>query len=62
MSKQDNSEAMKYVRSLRDPLKRRFAATYLDWIRLGRIGSMPARGALSAVVAQTVSSNLDGLN
>jgi hypothetical protein len=58
----DNTEAMKYVRSLRDALKRRFAVAYLDWIRAGRNGAMPTRGALSPVLARAVCVNLDALN
>ncbi len=60
--KLDNTGAMKYVRSLKDPLKRRFAGEYLQWLRLGRLGSMPSRGSLSAVLAKAVSTNLDSLN
>lgn len=59
---QDNTDAMKYVRSLRDAVKRRFAVTYLDWIRAGRIGSSPGRGVLSPVLARAVATNLDSLS
>jgi hypothetical protein len=59
---QFNSEAMKYIRSLRDAVKRRFAIAYLEWIRAGRIGSAPGRGALSPVLAKAVSTNLDSLS
>jgi hypothetical protein len=62
MSNQDNSDAMKYVKSLRDAVKRRFAATYLDWIRTGRVGTMPGRGALSPILARAVVSNIDALS
>jgi len=61
-SNEDNTEAMKYVKSLRDAVKRRFAAAYLTWIRAGRIGSMPGRGQLSPVLARAVSTNLDALS
>lgn len=57
----DNTEGMKYVRSLRAAVKRRFAADYLDWIRAGRRGSMPGRGALSPILARAVCANLDNL-
>ena len=58
---QDNSEAMKYVKSLKDSVKRRFAGEYLVWIRAGRNASMPSRGALSASIARSVCLNLDAL-
>lgn len=58
---QDNSDAMKYIKSLRDAVKRRFAITYLAWIRAGRIGASPARGQLAPALAKSVSTNLDSL-
>ena len=58
----ENSEAMKYVKSLRDSVKRRFAVAYLAWIRSGRAGSVPPRGALSPVLARAVTANLDALS
>ena len=61
-SDQDNTEAMKYVKSLRDAVKRRFAVAYLAWIRGGRIGVMPGRGQLSPVLARVVCANIDGLS
>jgi len=62
MSKeQDNTEAMKYVKSLKDAVKRRFAVAYLEWIRAGRTGIMPTRGVLSPVLAKAVTINLDAL-
>lgn len=63
MSKEfDNSEAMKYVRSLKDAPKRRFAVNYLSWLRTGRVGGVPSRGTLSPVLARAVAINLDSLN
>jgi hypothetical protein len=59
---QDNTEAMKYVKSLRDAVKRRFAITYLEWIRAGRIGIAPNRGLLSPALAKSVAVNLDSLS
>lgn len=58
---QDNSDAMKYIKSLRDAVKRRFAVTYLAWIRAGRVGASPSRGQLAPALAKAVSSNLDSL-
>ena len=58
----DNTDAMKYVRSLKDAVKRRFAVAYLDWIILGRSGAMPSRGQLSPVLARAVCINLDALS
>lgn len=61
-SNQDNSDAMKYIKSIRDAVKRRFAVTYLEWIRAGRMGASPARGALAPALAKAVSTNLDSLS
>jgi hypothetical protein len=60
-TERDNTEAMNYVRSLRDAPKRRFAVEYLEWIRGGRSGSMPSRGVLAPALAKAVALNLDGL-
>lgn len=57
----DQSDAMKYVRSLGDAVKRRFANDYLRWIRAGRVDAAPGRGALGAAAAKAVTANLDGL-
>lgn len=59
--KRDNSDAMGYVKSLRDSVKRRYAAEYLTWIRAGRIGTAPSRGLLSPTLWRAVCSNLDAL-
>ncbi|MDR3691609.1 MAG: hypothetical protein P4L46_19680 [Fimbriimonas sp.] len=58
---QDNTEAMGYVKSLRDPVKRKYAADYLKWIRAGRVAAAPSRGSLSPTLWKAVCSNLDGL-
>ena len=62
MSKEESTEAMKYVRSLKDPVKRRYANEYLSWVHAGRVGLAPNRGAVSNTDAKTVSSNLDSLS
>jgi hypothetical protein len=63
MSEQpDRTEAGKYVTSLKDAVKRRFAAAYLAWIRAGKTGTMPGRGALSPVLAKAVCMNLEALS
>jgi hypothetical protein len=61
-TEQDNTPAMKYVKSLKDAVKRRYAVNYLEWIRGGKKGDVPTRGALSAVLAKAVCLNLDSLN
>jgi hypothetical protein len=62
MSKEQDTEAMKYIKSLRDAVKRRYAVAYLEWIVGGRRGGMPSRGALSPVLAKAVCLNLDALS
>ncbi|RYG28833.1 hypothetical protein EON81_27810 [bacterium] len=57
----DNSEGMAYVRSLRDPVKRRFGAEYLAWIRSGKTGAAPSRANLSPTLGRAVQTNLDSL-
>lgn len=59
---QDNTPAVKYVKSLKDAVKRRYAAAYLEWIRAGRNGAIPGRGALSPILAKAVCVNLDALS
>jgi len=58
---QDNSDAMAYVKSLKMALKKRFAGEYLLWIRSGRSGAAPVRGALSHTDWRRICTNLDGL-
>ena len=58
---QDNTDGMKYVKSLKMAVKRRFAGDYLTWIRAGRQGTAPARGALSQTTWRTICTNLDTL-
>ena len=57
----DPSEAMNYVRSLRDSVKRRFANEYLLWVRGGKVGTMPSRGQLSLTLSKTIVLNLEAL-
>ncbi|MFZ4507750.1 MAG: hypothetical protein ACOYON_08670 [Fimbriimonas sp.] len=58
----NESESAKYIRSLRDPVKRRFAVAYHQWILAGRVGAIPARGALAPALAKAVCLNLDSLS
>lgn len=57
----EQDESTKYIRSLRDPVKRNFATAYVLWARSGRSGPGPVRGALSPTDAKTVTTNLDSL-
>jgi hypothetical protein len=57
----DNTDGMKYVKSLREPVKRRFALNYLTWLRSGRAGAAPIRGVLSLTLWKAVCANLDAL-
>jgi hypothetical protein len=57
----DNSKGMTYVKSLRDAVKRRYAFEYLSWIRLGRLGGPPHRGAMSLTEWRSVCVNLDAI-
>ena len=61
MKEQDNTAAMKYIKSLKDAVKRNFAVTSLTWIRAGRKGDAPGRGALAPALAKAVAVNLDNL-
>ena len=61
-NEQENTEAMKYIRSLKNAVKRRYAVTYNDWILAGRIGGIPSRGTLSPTIAKSVCTNLDSLS
>jgi hypothetical protein len=56
-----NTPGNDYVKSLRDPVKRRYASEYLAWLRAGRVASSPARGALSPTVWKVICANLDAL-
>jgi hypothetical protein len=58
----ENAEANKYIRSLKDAVKRRFAVSYLAWIRGGRKGDVPTRGTLAPALAKAVCLNLDALS
>jgi hypothetical protein len=62
MSIPDNTEAGKYVKSLKDAVKRRYAVDYLTWIRGGKKGDIPSRGNLSPILAKAVCLNLDSLS
>ena len=57
-----SSEGAKYVRSLKDAVKRRYAGIYLAWLEGGRVGAMPGRGALAPALAKAVTTNLDALS
>ncbi len=61
MNLNDQTPAAAYVKSLRDPLKRRFAVDYLTWLRAGRRGDMPSRGKLPSAISQAVCLNLEAL-
>ena len=52
---------MKYVRSLKDPVKRRFGLAHLLWVRGSRKGVAPDKTGLSPIIAKTVAINLDAL-
>ena len=58
---QDNSEAGKYISSLGDAVKKRFAIEYLKWLRAGQAGPAPARGTLAPALARAVCANLEAL-
>jgi hypothetical protein len=60
--KEQDSDATKYVKSLRDAVKRRFATDYHQWLKQGKTGPAPARGALSPTDWRTVRTNLEALS
>ena len=59
---EQNTPAGKYILSLKDPVKRRYASSYLEWVRAGRVVAAPSRGALSPTLAKVVVTNLDDLS
>ena len=60
--KEQDTDATRYVKTLRDAVKRRFANEYLTWIKTGRTGAAPARGALSPTNWNTVRTNIEALS
>lgn len=58
----NDTEAVAYVKSLKDSVKRRFASNYLEWILGGKTGPSPSRGPLSPALAKAVCINLDALS
>jgi hypothetical protein len=56
-----DSPAQKYIRSIKDPVKKRYAQAHLDWVAAGKVGAPVARGALSAHVAEVLRLNLESL-
>jgi len=55
----ENAPVMEYIESLRDPMKKRFALEYMNWVVNGRDGELPSRGALAASVVKNVCANID---
>jgi hypothetical protein len=60
-TKDTHTDATKYVQSIKDAVKRRFAKEYLAWLLAGKVGVMPVRGALSPIIAKAVCLNLEAL-
>jgi hypothetical protein len=59
MNRLTDIKAQGYIKSLRNPEKKRFAALYWRWISEGSRGAGPCRQELSYMTAQAVRLNLD---
>jgi hypothetical protein len=60
LSESEDSEAMQYVNSLDDAM-RRYASEYLVWMRGDQEGLMPDQGPLSFSTVRMISRTLDRL-
>jgi hypothetical protein len=58
---QIDSSQRQYVRSIRDPDRRRFAHAYVDWLMAGRVGLIPEKGRLSTDTARLLVLNIEAL-
>ena len=58
---QIDSSQHQYVRSIRDPDRRRFAYAYVDWLMAGRVGLIPEKGRLSTDAARLLVLNIEAV-
>ena len=57
----EESPHTKYVKSLRDPARRKFAHEYVAWIQAGKLGMVPERGRLSIEAAKLLVINIEAI-
>ena len=57
----NDSPQLLYVRSIRDPDRRRFALAYMDWLIAGRVGIVPEKGRLSTDAARMMVINIEAI-
>lgn len=53
--------AYRYANMIHNKSKRNYANAYIGWLRNGAIGLEPNRGKLSAMAAQAVRSDVNGM-
>lgn len=56
-----DSPQQKFVRSIRDPSRRKFAHEYIDWLAQGKCGALPDRGRLSAEAASLLVISIEAI-
>ncbi len=52
---------MKFVRTIRDPARRKFAHDYAEWLGAGRVGIVPDRGRLSTDAARLMVLQIEAI-
>ena len=57
----NDSLQLLYVRSIRDPERRRFAHAYMDWLVAGRVGVIPEKGRLTSDAARLMVINIEAI-
>ena len=57
----EESAHSKYVKSIRDPARRKFAPEYVSWVQAGRLGMVPERGRLSIDAAKLLVINIEAI-
>ncbi|MDH4389693.1 MAG: hypothetical protein QE269_13300 [Fimbriimonas sp.] len=50
-----------YIKSIKDPHKKRFAESYIGWLVAGKSGGMPDKGRLTTETAKAMINNMDSL-
>ncbi len=50
-----------YIKSIKDPHKKRFAESYIGWLIAGKASAMPDKGRLTTETARVMMTNMDSL-